>query len=179
MTERTALALAAVTVAALSFAAALRWVRWRASAQGRRRARRGFAGQAAAAKLLAGAGYEVLDAQPRVAWITLRDGEPHQVELRGDYLVSRRGLTYLAEVKTGEAADSLSSSATRRQLLEYQLAFAADGILLVCPERRSIHTIEFPALELESSAGSRLLGAGFCWLVAGAALGAAGSVLLR
>jgi hypothetical protein len=175
VTEPSALALAAVAVAALSFAAALRWTRWRTSAQGRRRARRGFAGQAAAARLLGSAGYAVVDAQPRVAWVTLQDGEPHTVELRGDYLVSRRGRTYLAEVKTGAAADSLSSSATRRQLLEYQLAFATDGVLLVCPERRTIHAIEFPALEGGTSSPGL---AGALWLVAGAALGAAGSLLL-
>ncbi len=176
MSRESLLALAAVAIAAVSFAAALRWSRWRTSALSRRRAKRGFAGQAAAAKLLDGAGYEVLDAQPRVAWVTLEDGESHTVELRGDYLVQRRGLIYIAEVKTGEAADSLTNSATRRQLLEYQLAFGADGVLLVCPERKAIHAIEFPALEAEGE--GRPSSASFLWLVAGAALGAGGAVLL-
>ena len=58
---------------------------------------------------------------------------------------SRRGGELLvAEVKTGEAAPSLATAATRRQLLEYHVAFAADGVLLVCPERGAIHRIEFP-----------------------------------
>jgi hypothetical protein len=168
-------ALAAAAIAALSFAAALRWTRWRTSSLSRRRAKRGFAGQAAAAKLLGGAGYEVVEANPRVPWVTLQDGEPHTVELRGDYLVSRRGQLYLAEVKTGDAADLLGNSATRRQLLEYQLAFGADGILLVCPEQKTIHAVEFPGLETEAAPPSL---AGVLWLVAGAALGAAGSLML-
>ena len=49
----------------------------------------------------------------------------------------------VAEVKTGEAAPSLATAATRRQLLEYHVAFAVDGVLLVCPERGAIHRIEF------------------------------------
>lgn len=176
MTRESLLALAAVAIAAVSFAAALRWSRWRTSSLSRRRAKRGFAGQAAAAKLLEGAGYEVVDAQPRVAWVTLQDGEPHTVELRGDYLVQRRGLLYVAEVKTGEAADSLTNSATRRQLLEYQLAFGADGVLLVCPERKAIHEIEFPVLEGDEDGKPSM--ASLLWLVVGAALGVGGSLML-
>lgn len=171
-----ALAIAAV-LAALSFAAALRFTRWRASAQSRRRARRGFAGQAAAAKLLGDAGYAVIDAQPRIDWVTLQDGEPHTVELRADYLVSRDGRDYIAEVKTGQAADSLANSATRRQLLEYQLAFEVDGVLLVCPERGSVHAIEFPGLEAAApSAAAR--SAGLLWFCSGVAMAGAGALAL-
>ena len=175
MSERARLALLLAGIAVAAFAAALRWSRWRVSAQSRRRARRGFAGQAAAAKLLAGAGYQVTDAQPRASWITLQDGEPHAVELRGDYLVHRGGRDYLAEVKTGEAADAIGNSATRRQLLEYQLAFDVDGVLLVCPERRTIHPIEFPALEPAAPAWR---GAGLLLFLAGVAMGGAGALAL-
>jgi hypothetical protein len=69
---------------------------------------------------------------------------PLDAELRADYLVEARGELLVAEVKTGEAAPSLATAATRRQLLEYHVAFAADGVLLVCPERGAIHRIEFP-----------------------------------
>lgn len=170
MTPHLGAALAVLAaVAALAFAAALRWQRWRLAARSSRRARRGFAGQARAASLLARAGFAVQDAQPRVDWTTLQDGAPHVVELRADYLVTRRGRRYLAEVKTGEAADSLlDNSATRRQLLEYQLAFGVDGILLVCPERRAVHRIEFTALRPVRQAG---WGLATVLLAAGAALG--------
>jgi hypothetical protein len=75
---------------------ALRWARWRTSARSSKRARRGFAGQAVAARLLGKAGYVVVDSSPRVDWTVLRDGVPHTVELRADYLVQRRGRCYLA-----------------------------------------------------------------------------------
>lgn len=174
MTERATWAVAVAALAAfgaLSFAAALRWSRWRTSAQSRRRARRGFAGQAAAAKLLAGAGYTVLDANPRIDWVTVLGGQEQTVELRADYLVSRRGRHYIAEVKTGDAADFFGSSATRRQILEYQLAFGVDGVLLVCPERRTVEPIAFPGLAGDASASSPLLR----WFLAGAAMGGGGA----
>jgi hypothetical protein len=159
---------------ALAFAAALRWSRWRTSARSRRRARRGFAGQAAAAKLLSGAGYEVLDANPRIDWTAVQGGQAQIVELRGDYLVRRGGRHYIAEVKTGDAAEFLGNSATRRQILEYQLAFGVDGVLLVCPERRSVEPIEFPDLPSGAgAAGSSPL----MWFLAGAAMGGAGALI--
>ena len=175
MTDRASwvVALAALTAfGALSFAAALRWSRWRISAKSRRRARRGFAGQAAAAKLLAGAGYTVLDANPRIDWATVQGGQEQTVELRADYLVSRRGRHYIAEVKTGDAADFLGNSATRRQILEYQLAFGVDGVLLVCPERRTVEPIEFPGLSDGGPGSSSLM-----WFLAGAAMGGAGALI--
>lgn len=171
------LLIALAAVAALSFAAALRWSRWRTSAQSRRRARRGFAGQAAAAKLLASAGYTVLDANPRVDWTALQGGEgeviEHVVELRADYLVRRRGRHYIAEVKTGAAAELLGNSATRRQLLEYQLAFGVDGVLLVRPEDKRVEPIEFPGLGEAPDGRSAALS----WFIAGAALGGAGALV--
>ncbi|HEX7842856.1 MAG TPA: hypothetical protein VF469_35525, partial [Kofleriaceae bacterium] len=90
------------------------------------------------------AGFRIVAEQARTFWTPLVDGEPHRTELRADYLVEARGELLVAEVKTGEAAPSLATAATRRQLLEYHVAFAADGVLLVCPERGAIHRIEFP-----------------------------------
>lgn len=162
-------------VAALAFAAALRWARWRTSVQSRRRARRGFAGQAAAAKLLAAAGYTVEDANPRVDWATRRGDEDHVVELRADYLVRRGRRHYIAEVKTGDAADFVGNSATRRQILEYQLAFGVDGVLLVCPEDKRVEPIEFPGLA-EAGRAAGPAGPALSWFVVGVALGAGGAL---
>lgn len=96
--------------------------------------------------MLVRAGFSICERQPRVSWWVAQDDERREVVLRGDYLVRRRGRRYLAEVKTGDAAELGASSATRRQLLEYQLAFGVDGILLVCPEREAVHHVEFLAL---------------------------------
>ncbi len=139
-------ALAAVALIAGSGWAAWRVLRWRASVVAGARARRGLAAESRAASLLTRAGFSICERQPRASWWVAQDDERREVALRGDFLVQRRGRRYLAEVKTGDAAELGSSSATRRQLLEYQLAFGVDGILLVCPEREAVHHVEFLAL---------------------------------
>jgi hypothetical protein len=118
--------------------------RWRGSWRARHRAARAAVGEADAAVLLRRAGFRIVATQARTRWAPLVDGEPHEVELRADYLVEAGGELLVAEVKTGDEAPQLTTAATRRQLLEYHVAFAADGVLLVCPERGTIHRVEFP-----------------------------------
>ncbi|HVK88134.1 MAG TPA: hypothetical protein VM513_28635 [Kofleriaceae bacterium] len=117
---------------------------WRAQV----RAARAGAGEDAAEDLLRAGGFTIVARQVRTWWAPLVDGEPHETELRADYLVEADGTLLVAEVKTGDEAPRLSTAATRRQLLEYHVAFAlahgADGVLLVCPERGTIHRVEFP-----------------------------------
>lgn len=155
-------------LAGLGFFAAVRWQRWRGSRLASARSRRGHQGQAKAARLLEQAGFDIEDSHPRVAWVTRQDGAAHEVELRGDYLVRKGGLRYVAEVKTGDASQLESSSATRRQLLEYQLAFGVDGVLLVCPERRAVHHVEFEGV---TRGRARRGGLGLAALATAAALG--------
>lgn len=126
-----------------------RWMRsWRGSRRARVRAARAGEGEGDAVGLLEGAGYRIVAKQARAWWTPTIDGEPHETELRADYLVEAEGLLFVAEVKTGEQAPDLSTAATRRQLLEYEIAFnvalGATGVLLVCPERGTIHRVEFP-----------------------------------
>ncbi len=117
----------------------------------KRRAARAGAGERAAIALLEDEGYVIEACQARVVWAPLVDDEPIELELRADYLVTRNGERFVAEVKTGEVAPSLHSAATRRQLLEYSVAFAVDGVILVCPERGEVHRIEFPTASLVRS----------------------------
>lgn len=141
-----AVALAGALVALLL----ARWLRAaRGSLRAVRRARRAGIGEEAAARLLTRAGFTIVARQARMWWTPTLDGEPIETELRADYLVEDADHTLLvAEVKTGEEAPQLSTAATRRQLLEYQvafkLAFGADGVLLVCPELGAIHRVQFP-----------------------------------
>jgi hypothetical protein len=124
-----------------------RWMRHaRGSWRAKRRAARAGAGEDHAIDLLEDAGFIVLERQARVDWAPLVDGAPQHCELRADYLVERDGELLVAEVKTGEAAPSVETAATRRQLLEYHVAFGVDGVLLVCPERGSIQRVVFPRL---------------------------------
>ncbi|HEX4421305.1 MAG TPA: hypothetical protein VH165_25495 [Kofleriaceae bacterium] len=144
---RVAIAILAIVALAGALAALVvaRWVRgWRGSWRAKQRAARAGAGEDDAADLLRRAGFRIIDAQVRTTWIVQVDGAPHAVELRADYLVEARGERLVAEVKTGDIAPKLSTAATRRQLLEYLVAFGADGVLLVCPERGAIHRVEFP-----------------------------------
>ena len=134
----------AAAVIALWLASVLR--RWRGSLRAKRRAARAGAGEDAAVQLLADAGFTIVERQARVVWAPLVDGEPVAMELRADYLVEHDGELLVAEVKTGDAAPNLDTAATRRQLLEYHVAFAVDGVLLVCQERGTIQRVAFPTL---------------------------------
>lgn len=138
------IAITAIVAAVVALRLARAWRAWRGSRIARARAARAGAGEDLAADMLERAGFRVVARQVRTAYAPLVDGEPQRTELRADYIVTRDGEQLIAEVKTGAAAPSLATAATRRQLLEYHVAFAVDGILLVCPERGAIHRVEFP-----------------------------------
>ncbi len=137
-------AIALVIGAVLALAVARMLRAWRGSWRARRRAVRALDGEDDAAVLLRRAGYRIVAKQARTWWAPIVDGEPCETELRADYLVEGDGELLVAEVKTGEEAPRIETAATRRQLLEYHVAFAVDGVLLVCPERGTIHRVEFP-----------------------------------
>lgn len=109
----------------------------------RRRARVALAGESAAEALLADAGFTVVDRQVAHVWHVAIDDDVHETALRCDYLVARDGERWVAEVKTGELAPSLATAATRRQLLEYQIAYGATGIALVDATSGVVHEVRF------------------------------------
>ncbi|MCX5748490.1 MAG: hypothetical protein NT062_39065 [Proteobacteria bacterium] len=117
--------------------------RWRRSRRARRRGARAVRGEDRAMALLEDAGYAIVERQARITWAPLVDGEPQVIELRADYLVECDGELLVAEVKTGDQAPQLTTAATRRQLLEYSVAFDVDGVLLVSPECGTIQRIDF------------------------------------
>lgn len=134
-------------VAALCALVVSRWMReWQASWRARRRAARAGVGENAAVELLESAGFAVVERQARVVWAPLVDGEPQHLELRADYLVEAGDELLVAEVKTGDEAPNIDTAATRRQLLEYHVAFGVDGVLLVSPERGTVQRVVFPTL---------------------------------
>lgn len=129
------LALVVIGLAARELAA--RWER-------RRRWSRARLAESTAPRILEQSGYEVLDAQVPGKYTLMVDGKAITVALRADFLVARRGRHYVAEVKSGKSAPQLSTATTRRQLLEYLIAFPVDGILLVDAESRALHEVQFP-----------------------------------
>lgn len=131
---------------------------WRDAARrfrDRRRSARAVAGEAAAEDLLRGLGYAITDRQAPLQYALQVDGAPHPVSLRADYLVERGGRRYVAEVKTGGQAPSLRTAATRRQLLEYRLAYAVDGVLLVDMEASAVREVVFPLPLASAPSGPR------------------------
>jgi hypothetical protein len=161
--------LLAVAGAALSFGLVqtLR-LAWRSARQRRRLSRcreLGAAGEARAEALLRDLGYTIVGRQVAVSYGVQIDGEPVSVGLRADYLVAHGPRRYVAEVKAGQLAPRIDTPATRRQLLEYRIAFDVDGVLLVDAESRRVRSVVFPlpaGAEAAPSGSARL-----AWLLAG------------
>jgi len=115
--------------------------RWRQT----RRWHHALAAETRAEHLLVRAGYTILGRQVHRRYSILVNEQPLAIDLRVDYLVWKKGATYVAEVKTGAQAPRLAYAPTRRQILEYLVAFDADGTLLIDGERNVIDHVTFPS----------------------------------
>jgi hypothetical protein len=107
--------------------------------------------EAGAAQVLAAAGYTVLATQVTAPCVVTEGGAPVTSDLRADYLVERRGRTFIAEAKSGPRATDLRERGTRRQLLEYATAYDVDGVLLIDMEAERVIEVAFPALARRSA----------------------------
>jgi CheY-like chemotaxis protein len=121
-----------------------KWRAYKTAKAASKAAKNGLRAEKEAEKLLKKLGYVLLQRQPPASYWAVVDDEPQNIKLSGDLLVELKGKTYLAEVKTGKAV-KLDHAETRRQLLEYQLAFGVDGLLLVDMEALKVRSIRFPA----------------------------------
>jgi Holliday junction resolvase-like predicted endonuclease len=110
------------------------WWTWRRSQRGERRAE----------KLLKRHGYKILKRQARCVYQIYVDDVAVDIELRADLLVRNTEGVFVAEVKTGRSAPRVRNAATRRQLLEYAVAYDTLGVLLVDMEREEIAEVRFP-----------------------------------
>jgi hypothetical protein len=138
----------AAALALLLFLGA-RWIsRWFRRLRIRARLAHARGGEARAAGWLMDLGYEIIGIQVAAEYELWIDEEPLTIGLRADYLVEKGGRRYVAEVKTGKLAPRLDTAATRRQLLEYRVAFGVDGALLVDAEAGTVRVISFRALAL-------------------------------
>ena len=111
------------------------WYRW----LGRR-------GEASAESLLKAAGYTIVDDQLRLPCNYLVDGDVISYSVRVDFLVEKDGRRYVAEAKNGPSASDPRTTATRRQLLEYTVAYGAYGVLLVDVPGKRVRVVEFGAI---------------------------------
>lgn len=138
-------------VSLLLLVALLGW--WRSATRlgrwSRRRQRRAQRGEARAEALLAARGFTVLEEQAEQRWQLWVGDRARPVVSRADLLVERDGRLYVADVKTGRDAPDPALPATRRQLLEYLLAFQADGALVVDMEAGEVHVLDYGELSPE------------------------------
>ena len=142
------LAVAAIAVVvALVQAVASVLARWGRRRRASVRMARAVAGEERAPALLVDRGFTVIGAQVVVEHAVRIDERVVVVPLRADYLATRDGARYVVEVKTGAHAPRIETSATRRQILEYRVAFDVDGVVLVDAEAGSVHEITFPSLD--------------------------------
>ena len=116
--------------------------RWRAASL-RRRSQRGRWAEGAAESVLRRAGYDIVERQAVRLYDLRVDDDDVPIRLVADLLAERRGRRFVVEVKTGEETRA-NHPETRRQLLEYLLAFDVDGVLLLDMDRKEIHQITFP-----------------------------------
>jgi len=129
-----------------SIVVGIAFARWWRGVQSRGRNRVAARGERTAETILERAGFRIVARQAMATWSMAIDGVEVEVDVRADLLVRRRGRTYVAEVKTGELAPDPRHPPTRRQLLEYSLAFGADEVLLVDVPAETIKAIAFPRL---------------------------------
>lgn len=129
---------------AMAVVLVVRWIAARLRSWGARRSgRRAVRGEVRGAELLARAGYAVVGRQVAHEVTVEVDGERYAARLRCDYLVERDGRSWVAEIKTGAEAPSLTNPATRRQLLEYQVAYRVAGVVLVDATAGTVHAVRF------------------------------------
>jgi hypothetical protein len=129
--------------------------------------RRGKRGEAHAERVLEKRGYQILGRQAASSYTLQVDGQRVSTNVRADLIVMRAGRTMVAEVKTGPKVARVENEGTRRQLLEYQLAFGLDGVLLVDGDSGDIREVRFPLPQKGAGLLSRL-----GWLIFAAAAGA-------
>lgn len=139
-------------IAALGAAIALLVVQsvrlWATQSRPRRRLeqnrRAGAEGEILAERLLRERGYEVEARQVGGRYALLVDGAPRQVTLRADFVVRRGQRRFVAEAKGGRVAGRIETIATRRQVLEYCVAFDVEGVLLVDARAGEVSLVQLP-----------------------------------
>lgn len=133
--------------------------------RGRLEQQRGQDGERRAERLLRRLGYEVRARQVPGSYRLEVDGDELKVEVVADLLVVHNGRLLVAEVKRGPQAPRIRFADTRRQLLEYQLAFGVPSVLLVDVDNERVREVRFP---LATPHASRLPYALLAWLGLGA-----------
>jgi hypothetical protein len=100
-----------------------------------------------AARWLERHGFTIVEEQATRTSMLMVDGQSCPFEVRADFVVRKNGRLAVIEVKTGAAA-AITSSATRRQLLEYAAIYRVDAVYLFDANTDSLYHTHFPHLPL-------------------------------
>ncbi len=122
------------------FNSAAAFIKKRAISQ---RLKKGIEAEKEAKIILEKNGYKIEEYQKNYKYTISQNQKSVEIDLRPDFLVSKHGKSYIAEVKYGEYVSNISSRETRRQLLEYCFALNQREILLVDVMKREISSIKF------------------------------------
>jgi len=96
-----------------------------------------------AEKILRKNGYAIIDTQKSKPLLITIGDKIHRYLVRIDYLARKRGKVFVVEVKSGEKIPYITNRETRRQMLEYYLAYQPCGILLLNMRNKSISEVKF------------------------------------
>ncbi len=107
-----------------------------------------------AEKILKKNGYAIIDAQKSKPLLITIGDKIHRYLVRIDYLARKKGKVYVVEVKSGEKIPYITNRETRRQMLEYYLAYQPSGILLLNMKNKSISEVKF---QFESTVRQRMI----------------------
>jgi len=107
-----------------------------------------------AEKILKKNGYTIIDVQKSKPLLITIGDKIHRYLVRIDYLARKRGKVYVVEVKSGEKIPYITNRETRRQMLEYYLAYQPSGILLLNMKNKSISEVKF---QFESTIGQKII----------------------
>ncbi len=88
-------------------------------------------------------GFQVMEKQQSRPLIIKTGKTSHRYLIRTDFLVKKGGRKYIVEVKSGQKNSSITNRDTRRQLLEYFLAYQSYGIILFDIEHKKFSEIKF------------------------------------
>lgn len=111
--------------------------------EARKRSTRSIRAEKTAEKWLRRNGFQILEKQQSRPLIIKTGKTQHRYWIRIDFLVKKGGKKFVIEVKSGLKNSHVTNRDTRRQLLEYFLAYQSYGIILFDMEHRKFSEIKF------------------------------------
>lgn len=88
-------------------------------------------------------GFQIIGRQQSRPLIIKTGKTSHRYLIRTDFLVKKGGRHYVVEVKSGRKNSKITNRETRRQLLEYFLAYQTYGIILFDMDSKRFTEVKF------------------------------------